>query len=233
MIRLFHSTALGLVLTASLPSLAAGGGVSLGQTRVIFSAAEKAQSLTVSNSGAGAYLIQARVQTTPDGGEAAPFIVTPPLYSLKGGSRQLLRILRQDAALPADRESLFYLAVAAIPSQPAPLTARDRVSVGVRFVVKLFYRPAGLISPAEETACQLVFRREANGVRISNPTAYFQTLGQLTINGRALPLAQQPVMVPPLQHLVLPANEPPATVTWQTVTDYGGLSAPCSQTAVP
>lgn len=231
--RIFHGFMLGLLLIASLPGLAAGGGVSLGQTRVIFSAADKAQSLTVINSGEGAYLIQARVQTTPDGGEAAPFIVTPPLYSLKGGSRQLLRILRQDAALPADRESLFYLAVAAIPAQPAPLTAQDRISVGVRFVVKLFYRPEGLISPAEETACQLVFRQEANGMRITNPTAYYQTLGKLTINGRAQALAQQPVMVPPLQHLILPASEQPASVTWQMLTDYGGLSAPCSQTAGP
>jgi len=230
MTRILHSMAFGLLLTASLPSYAEGG-IALGQTRVIFSAEDKAQSITVSNTGEAAFLIQARVQTNPDGGESSPFIVTPPLYSLQGGSRQVLRILRQDGNLPTDRESLFYLSVAAIPSQQAPLNDRDRVSVGMRFVVKLFYRPEGLTLPAEENACRLIFRRTADGVRIENPTEYFQTLGKLTINGRMIALAQQPVMVPPHEHFIMLGVSPPATVTWQTVNDHGGLSTSCKQVA--
>ncbi|MBN5204547.1 molecular chaperone [Serratia marcescens] len=228
MTRLLHAMALVMLLTASLPGQAAGG-IALGQTRVIFSATDRAQSITVRNSGEGAFLIQARVQANPDEGAAAPFLVTPPLHSLKGGSRQLLRILRQDATLPADRESLFYLSVIAIPAHSVPLTARDRVSVGVRFVVKLFYRPAGIRSSAPEIACRLFFRRAVDGVRIDNPTAYYQTLGRLTINGQKVALAQHPVMVPPLAHLIVPAGKVPNALTWQTVTDAGGLSTPCNQ----
>ena len=222
--------ALWLLLTAALP-IQAAGGIALGQTRVIFSEGDMAQSLTVLNSGEGAFLIQARVQTTPDGGEAAPFIVTPPLHSLKGGSSQILRILRQDVSLPADRESLFYLVVGVIPAQTTPLAALNRVSIGMRFVVKLFYRPAGLTALAPESACRLVFRQTTGGLLIDNPTAYYQTLGRLTINGQAVALDQQSVMVSPLAHIVIPAGQAPYSVTWQTVTDAGGLSALCSQAA--
>lgn len=228
--RLLQSMALWLLLLASLP-IQASGGVALGQTRVIFSEGDRAQSLTVLNSGDRAFLIQARVQATPDGGEASQFIVTPPLHSLKGGSSQMLRILRQDGPLPADRESLFYLAIGVIPAQTTPLVALNRVSVGMRFVVKLFYRPAGLAALAPESACQLVFRQTAGGLRIQNPTAYYQTLGRLTINGQAVELAQQPVMVSPLAHMVIPTGQTLHSVTWQTVTDAGGLSALCRQVA--
>lgn len=217
----------GLLFTLSLPLQAGNGGVSLGQTRIIFSAADKAQTLTVSNSGARAYLIQSRVQNGLDDTTPAPFIVTPPLFSLPGDSRQLLRILPQGAALPSDRESLFYLSVSAIPAQEKPVTAADRLSVGVRFVLKLFYRPQGL--PAMD-ACLLKFSHSAHGVQVTNSSAYFQTLGMLTINGHTLALDQQPTMVSPRGSILLAVDGPLYNLSWQTVTDHGGLSQPCQQT---
>lgn len=220
----------GLLFLFSLSSLAGSGGVSLEQTRVIFSAGDKAQTVTVRNSGQRTYLVQARVQNNLDDTTSAPFIVTPPLFSLLGDSRQLLRVLPQDAVLPADRESLFYLSVSAIPAQSEPVTAPDRLSVGARFVVKLFYRPHGLTPSADSVSCRLTFRREAHGVQVANPTAYFQTLGALSVNGRAVALERQPAMVPPQGRITLIVDGPVNNVTWQTVTDHGGLSPLCRQT---
>ncbi|WP_431225956.1 fimbrial biogenesis chaperone (plasmid) [Serratia sp. L9] len=222
-----------LLLLLSLSSQASSGGISLGQTRIVFSAADKAQTVTVSNSGQRAYLIQARVHNGLDETSLAPFIVTPPLFRLAGESRQMLRILPQVGTLPTERESLFYLSVSAIPAQAEPITAADRLSVGVRFVVKLFYRPLGLTPPAESTPCLLTFTREAQGLRVANPTGYFQTLGRLTVNGRDVMLDGQASMVPPQGSLTLAIQGLANLVSWQTVTDYGGLSATCQQTRPP
>ncbi|WP_193588374.1 hypothetical protein [Yersinia hibernica] len=51
MIQRFYQVLSSLLLTLSLSAYAESGGISLGQTRVIFSSADKAQILTVSNSG--------------------------------------------------------------------------------------------------------------------------------------------------------------------------------------
>lgn len=217
-------------LTFSLPLQAASDGISLGQTRVIFSADnDKAQTVTVSNRGQRAYLVQSRIQNGPDDATPAPFIITPPLYAMPGNSRQLLRILPQSAALPTDRESLFYLAVSAIPAQAEPITAVDRLSIGVRFVVKFFYRPAGLTPLTETTACQLTFGRDKQGAHVANPSPYFQTLGALTVNDRRVALERQPLMVPPFGRIALPVDGPIENVTWQTIVDHGGLSSSCQQ----
>ncbi|MGK8665346.1 fimbrial biogenesis chaperone [Serratia marcescens] len=220
------------LLTFSLSSLAENGGISLGQTRVIFLATDNAQIITVSNSGQQTYLIQARVQSGQEGTTSAPFIVTPPLFSLPGNSSQLLRLLPQAAPLPSDRESLFYLAVSAIPAQSEPITMTNRLSVGVRFIIKLFYRPQKLMLPANNAPCLLTFRQEGHGMRVTNPTGYFQTLGGLDVDGRTVEPDQKNAMVPPYGSTMLDIDGPVHHLTWQTITDYGGLSSSCQQTGL-
>lgn len=206
------------------------GGISLEQTRVIFSAADKAQTVAAKNTADRNYLLQVQVQNGLEDASPAPFIVTPPLSLLKGNSRQLLRILPQGATLPGDRESLFYLSVAAIPAQDQPVAEADRLSVGVRFLVKLFYRPEGLALAANMAPCKLVFSRVAHGVRVSNPTPYFQTLAELTLNGRTVALDSKQAMVAPQDSNMLTATAGGNNVTWKTIADHGGLSQSCQQT---
>ncbi|WP_417878276.1 molecular chaperone [Vibrio sp.] len=227
----FYRALSGMLLTFSLCSQAISGGISLGQTRVIFSSADKAQTLTISNSGKQAYLIQTRVQKELNDAASAPFIVTPPLFSLQGNSRQMLRLLPQSTSLPVDRESLFYVSVSAIPAQPGPVTLTDRLSVGVRFVIKLFYRPQGL--PADSAACFLMFRREPHVVRVVNPSGYYQTIGMLTFDQRPWESGQETSMVPPHSSISLPVERAVNRVDWQTLNDYGGLSGVCHQTGLP
>lgn len=204
-------------------------GIQLSNTRMIFSDSSKNGTLTVTNSSNRAYLIQARIQTGPDDMSAAPFIITPPLSILKGESRQVLRVLTQENTLPVDRESLFYMVVSAIPSQSVPVADADRLSIGIRNVIKFFFRPAALGEPSETTPCKLFFRRDAAGLRITNPTPWFQTLGSLSINGKSVSLDQQPCMVSPRDSVVLPTDRPYGRISWKTITDYGGLSPSCHQ----
>lgn len=207
-----------------------GGGVSLEQTRVIFSAGDKGQTVTAKNTDSRSYLLQAQVQNGLEDVTPAPFIVTPPLSLLKSDSRQLLRILLQDARLPNDRESLFYLSVAAIPAQSEPVAGSDRLSVGVRFLVKLFYRPDGLLPSVDSVPCRLIFTRVAQGVQVANPTPYFQTLGELTFNGRSAALEPKQAMVAPQGSRIITVTGGGENISWNTITDYGVLSQPCQQT---
>ncbi|MHA7847365.1 fimbrial biogenesis chaperone [Serratia sp. D1N4] len=230
LIDLYRTVAIsGLCLSISAPTLAAqspAGGISLSQTRVIFLSTDKTQTLAVKNTAKQSYLIQSRVQLTPDDSTSAPFIVTPPVFSLQPDNQQLLRIIPQGTSLPADRESLFYLAVIAIPAHPGKDIPLAKVSMGVRFVIKLFYRPADLkMAPT----CSLRLSSAINGVRIENPTPYFQTLGQLKFNGKPINLDAQPSMLAPMSTQNYTVKERVTQAEWQTVTDYGGLSTLCQQ----
>lgn len=201
-------------------------GISLGQTRVIFNEEDKAQTISVKNGSSGAYLIQSRIQMAPDNDAIASFIITPPLFVLAGNTSQVMRILPKDDALPSDRESLFYLSVSAIPAQKGPVMAEDRLSVGLRFMLKFFYRPKQL---PHYDACTLQFRSVKERMEVSNSSAYFQTLGRLTINNKNVDLNKQPIMVPPGGNILTTLGGPLNKVTWQTLTDYGALSPECRQ----
>ncbi|HHQ4306969.1 TPA: fimbrial biogenesis chaperone [Serratia fonticola] len=208
----------------------ANGGVSLNQTRVIFAAGDKAQTITVKNIGSQNYLIQSRIQRERQDQGPAPFIVTPPLFPLGPQSKQLLRILKQDETLPADRESLFYLTVLAIPAQKESVSADARLSMGFQFMIKLLYRPQGLKLSAQEASCRLQFSRTANGVRVENPTPYFLTFGSLAFGLDEIDLNTQPSMIAPMSVETYPITRPVGRVQWQTLTDFGGLSPACQQT---
>ncbi len=206
------------------------GGISLGQTRVVFLSTDKAQTLTVKNTGNRSYLIQSQALMAPGDTTAAPFMVTPPLFTLQPDSQQFLRILLvHKDKLPNDRESVFYLSMLAIPAKEEKMVSPAQVSLGMRIVIKLFYRPTGLKDVGEVSACRLQFRSVPEGIRIENPTPYFQTLGQLMFNQTPVNLNNQPSMLAPLSAQIYPAPRGNTTVEWKTITDYGGLSTPCQQ----
>lgn len=210
----------------------ADGGVSLNQTRVIYLGGSGVQNVTVNNQGNSLYLLQSGVQLTPDDPRAAPFMVTPPLARLAPESSNTLRILKQgNARLPEDRESLFYLSVLAIPARPGeePLAQASRLSMGLRFLLKLFYRPAGLQLPPEHTYCQLQLTQNGHRVRITNPGPYFLTFSQLRLDNHPIDLLRQPSMIPPMGYLDYPVNQPISQAHWQLITDYGGVSAHCQR----
>ena len=209
--------------------LPAEGGIRLNQTRVIFPAGEKAQTVTITNSDNRTYLVQSRVQLETNNTAPAPFFVTPPVFLLKPDSRQLLRIVHQGGALPADRESVFYLSVLAIPSRATKDDAPVQLSAGLQFLIKLFYRPPVLSAAAQTTLCPLHFSRQGPTVRVQNPTPYHQTLGRLAFDQAEVNLQTQPAMLAPMSTQAFAVSGSPLHAEWQTISDYGGLSAPCKQ----
>ncbi|QZY66574.1 molecular chaperone (plasmid) [Providencia rettgeri] len=220
----------------------AEGGLSLSQTRVIFEAKAKSAKVTINNQSDRVYLVSSRVLPTPEANrqivETMPFLVTPPLFRLEKASRNTVLISKNDTSgLPIDRESVFYLSFLAIPavkksedtlgeSDNDTAMTSTQVSFGIRTVIKLFYRPSGLAMPAAAAPEKLTFTSQGAQLTVNNPTPYYITLAQLTVNGQAVNVRDQGAMVAPFasQNYALKGASPVNTVQWAVINEFGGAS---------
>ncbi|WP_436883513.1 fimbrial biogenesis chaperone [Enterobacter asburiae] len=239
-----------LALCASAPHLVRSAmaegypGFGLNASRVVLMAGDRASGATVAlNNTDHVYLVQSRVYPA-DGatgwplknvkaGEAkghASFLVTPPLQRVEARGRLPLRILPVPGnPLPADRESLFFLSVKAIPSDPPAAVsdqAAPRFSLALQQFVKLFYRPAGLAPQAISdgtVAPKLSVSREGDRVRVTNPTPYYVTFLVLKVAGKPVENSALRAMVPPqgTQTYPLPVGVTRGEVVWQLVDESG------------
>lgn len=227
LVRMMAGLVAGMMAFSALA--AEEGGVSFSRNRIIFPASEKAVSLSVVNGGSGVYLVQAGVYSDPDKRTRAPFIVTPPLFRLEAKSENAMRIIGSGSGLPVDRESVFYFNGLVIPSAKVPGAGGDEkmsatLSVSMRSVMKLFWRPAGLKPAADKAPDALRFVRTAQGVRVVNPTPYFQSFAQFSVDGKDLNLDRIPSMVSPFGELEFKTKDAAHSVTWRVMNDYGGTT---------
>ncbi|MBS0453234.1 MAG: molecular chaperone [Proteobacteria bacterium] len=203
-------------------------GVLLGGTRVVFGEKDREGNLSMKNTGISPYIIQAW-SDAGEGQNKTPFVVTPPLSRLDPGRENILRIMRGPvAALPADRESVFWLNVKEIPEKSSD---ENVLQVAVRSRIKLFYRPSGLPGKVADANEQLQWAVAADGkggsvLKVANPTPYHITLTTLNVNG-----GQQVIdadMAAPCGELAYPltAVKSPqeVQVAFSTINDYGGVT---------
>jgi P pilus assembly chaperone PapD len=216
-------------LLAILLPLLAQAGVVVNGTRFIYSGgAKEGMSVILKNTGADRYLIQSKITpystTVTSGSEiqrGEPFISTPPLFAMNGYGENVVRILRVGGELPEDRESVFSLSIAAIPSgKPEANT----VQWAVRTRYKLFYRPEGLKGNPQHAYRQLKWTRQGNQVSAYNPTPYYVTLFGVQTNGEAHPDAG---MVPPFTSRTWSwcSISDKCELKWQGIDDYGAVLA--------
>ncbi|EEJ1823379.1 molecular chaperone [Salmonella enterica] len=211
-----------LALALAFLSVQAQAGIVIGGTRVIYDGDKKETSASVRNpEKSGVYLVQSWVDSGGQGGKT-PFIVTPPLFRINPGEENMLRIVRTGGNLPQDRESVFWLNVKSIPATDDSQPRINVLQVVVKSRLKLFYRPAGLEGQPESAYHQLSVARSGNRLTVSNPTPYYVTLFTLKVDGQEIKEAD---MVPPRGSVTFPLPSGPATsVSWQAISDYGGVS---------
>lgn len=221
-------------------------GISFYVLRVVYPAsANKGVTLTVNNKSAAPYLMQSWVrpvdQQTGDvdmndnGHTKMPFIVTPPLARLEANNELTLRIRRNGEPLPSDRESVFFIAMKAIPAKAPSDTSTPTGQMAVTVVsnMKLFYRPEGLAKRAvAEVAPQLRFHRSGNTLIADNPTPYWLTFSTLKIGGIALDKPALRLMVPPKgQRRYALSGPAKGGVEWQLI-DEDGWNTPVQRQAL-
>lgn len=216
------------------------GGIALGGTRMVFAGGKDAASMTVTNSSAADVWLM-RFWVSPYGDsedkpgqgsseQAVPFAVTPPLYRLDPQNAVQLRVNKLVENLPADRESVYYLNNLAIPPKKGEKNYQKAVQSGLQFAVntriKLFYRPAAIDDPVavKQAPERLTVTSSGKEVVVKNPTPYFVTMTQLTLNGKP---AQAPkdTMVAPFGELRLASSLPHGTFSYTTVDDRGMTTA--------
>ena len=238
-----------ITLGSLLSSLAwADGGISFDRNRLVFPEGQKSINLTVLNSGDRPYLLQARVSSGRENKLKAPFQVTPPLFRLDGKGEHIMRIMFTGAALPRDRESIFYFSATAIGGQSespnvssrgnkTPLETVEKesaptVSMATETVLKLFYRPKGLPVKIDQSHQMVKFVQKGKEVIMKNPTPYYQSLAYLSFDGKLQDLAPEVSMVAPMKELKFFFGEKVQKVTWSVMTDYGGTTEQMTQSVI-
>lgn len=203
------------ILLLSLFSLSAMASIQLSSTRLIFNEGDRETSITVRNKGE-VRLIQSWLEKNQPADPLPPFAVTPPLAKLDRDSQQLLRVHFAGNGLPADRESMYWLAVQEIPQKAE---GQNVVQLAVQQRIKVFYRPAGLVGKAMEAPKALTLSLKNSELTINNPTPYFINLSSVTQGKHEL----GGDTIAPFGALVLPASDlaANAALSLTIVNDFG------------
>ncbi|WP_272668207.1 fimbrial biogenesis chaperone [Providencia sp. PROV117] len=218
------------------------GGISLGGTRIIFDGSKDTASINVNNSSSlDVWLMRFWISPYSDKQNEQtqkvniPFVITPPLYRLDPQSSVQLRINRLTNDLPVDRESVFYLNNLAIPPKKGEKNYQKSVQNGLQFAVntriKLFYRPSGIddsaalkVAPEKLTVTSL-----NNYIVVKNPTPWFITMSQLSINGKRVQ-TENDTMLSPFGELRLPTDKLHGIFSYHTIDDRGMTTPKISKT---
>ncbi|MDG1641466.1 long polar fimbrial chaperone LpfB [Klebsiella huaxiensis] len=211
-----------LIIGSLVFSSISQAGITIGATRVIYHGDVKDESVTIINDDKEPYLIQSWAQTinNDDSTADAPFIVTPPLFRLNSGQKNVLRIIRTGKEFPQDRESLYWLDIKSIPSSKNE-DNRNKIRLAVKAEFKLIYRPDTLKETSEKTTQQLRWKKQGNTLTVENPTAYYMNFSDISVGSQKL---KAPKYAAPFSHTqyVLPAGAN-GTVSWAIINDYGGV----------
>lgn len=172
-------------MTALSYSTLSCAGIVLSGTRVIYPAEQNEVTVNMKNSGKAPVLAQSWID---DGNQSAtpdkitsPFVLTPPINRVDAGKGQTLRVSLVDGkGIPTNKESVFYLNVLEIPAKSKNAAGNNHLSIAFRTRIKLFYRPEGLSGSAGEAPDALQWSISNGGVKATNPTPYYITLGTVT-----------------------------------------------------
>lgn len=147
----------------------------------------------------------------------------PPLFRLDAQSEQSLRIIWSGAAVPQDRESLFFVNVRTIPASDKGDEDKNVLRLIYKTRLKLFYRPKGLKGTPAEACKQLTFSRANATLQVKNASRYYVVFDSLYV-GKSL-VKDADTLAPgsdtPLAFTLSPKEN---TVSWRCITDYGNAS---------
>lgn len=171
--RRFFATVM-FITTLSVFSQSTSAAIALDRTRVILNGGDKTVSLSIANENKELpYLAQGWLENDQGVKIDSPLVVLPPVQRVEPASKSQVKIqaLAAIAALPQDRESVFYFNLREIP----PKSKKSNVlQIALQTKIKLFYRPESLYvtktdldHPWQE---QLVLERQQQQIRIINPS---------------------------------------------------------------
>lgn len=226
---------LAISVSALTAISAAHAAIALDRTRVIFPGGEKSVSLTVTNENQQLpYLAQSWIENEQGEKISSPLVVLPPVQRVEPGAKTILKIQASPAlnTLPQDRETLLYFNLREIPPRS---NKPNTLQIALQTKIKLFYRPAALLTSDSSTPWQdlLTLSRNGDGFKVHNPTAYYVTINNAWANGGHPGDKFKTVMVAPRSDVDLgvSASSLGSSPQLNYINDYGGrptLSFTCT-----
>jgi P pilus assembly chaperone PapD len=213
-------------------SIVAQAGIVPASSRVIYAEQSGAQSLLLANSNDYPII----VQTWVDDGSGnldlakAPFIVLPAIFKMNPKGIQAIRIVQNGDAMPADRESVYWLNLYEIagktPEQSQPVSENQaRLDLAMNTQLKIFYRPANLAKMnIEQIAAQLRFSLQQSAGQwflvCHNPTPYHISFtGLKVIQGHQSRVVekQMDMMTPAQANRIYPLEKAPQSAEFDRI----------------
>ncbi|CAH0146176.1 hypothetical protein SRABI102_01970 [Stenotrophomonas lactitubi] len=136
---------LALIAFALAPALCLAASLQVSPTQFELRAGQNAEALWISNSGTEPVQVQVRIYRwqQADGRDqlesSDALLPSPPMQSLAAGQRQLVRLVRVDAAAPAEQQA-FRVIVDEIPAYDP---ARQGMQFVLRYSIPFFVQPDG------------------------------------------------------------------------------------------
>lgn len=212
-------------MASAVLSFTASASVVVGGTRVVFDGTKKETSLMVENRDAVTNLVQSWITpadaATP-GKEA--IIVTPPLFRLNAGEKNVLRIVRSGLPMPEDRESMYWLNVKGIAATQDNMP-QNSMQIAINSRLKLIYRPAALKGTTPESvADNIEWRMNSGKLTVNNPTNFYMNFSTVKINGVEI---NSVTWVSPKStgEFSLPSGIVGGKVAWRLYNDFGMAGA--------
>jgi len=211
---------------------AAHASVVIGTTRIIYPAAAPEVTVQLFNRDEAPALLQVWL----DDGDAdadpqhiqVPFIISPAMFRIEPEKGQSLRLMYTQEALPADRESLFWLNVLQVP--PKVEGAANSLQMAIRTRIKLMFRPDGLAGRAAAAPAQVRWTLQRSEgqwfVQAQNPSPFVVNLGEvnLTVAGRTLEAGAGHVLPFANSRFTVqgdPGEVAAASISYIALDDYG------------
>lgn len=215
------------IITALLMSffiLPVHAGVVIYGTRIIYPEKNREVLVQLMNQSKNASLIQAWID---DGNTTiapekiqVPFILTPPVSCVAGGSGQQLKIRKMPNNLPHNKESLFYLNVLDIPPNNPQNAGKNKIKLALQNRIKLLWRPSGIAPVDKKSLSQLNIKKKNNAISINNETANWITV--TTIKAQNVKVNNESILLPPFSNNdITLKNNNASEYELTVVDDYG------------
>lgn len=210
-------------------------GILADRTRVIYLEGQREVSLMLNNTNDYPIMTQIWIDHgvgDPDTAKA-PFSVLAPMFSIQAAESKEIRIMFTNAALPQDRESVYWLNLHETPALEAKELDDNQISLSMNTQMKVFYRPKQLKNIDIQHLNKQLKMTNRNDVlkqtlEIKNTSPYYVSMASLSLKHLHSSEAyrqSEHLMIPPYQSQMLRFTQPiePQTQVNYTLIDDQGL----------
>lgn len=181
------------IISLCCVSYISSASLQIATTRVIMTDSQKDVGVRVNNVGNSPSLTKVWISDQETKGlegsnDVVPFFISPPVTQINVGKGKVFRIFALDSAksaLPQDRESVYWLNVLDIPALDEDSKSKNGISMALRTIIKIFFRPSGLKGTLSNAAEGLTFSATPEGrhthITVVNNYGYYISLNKLVL----------------------------------------------------